>query len=90
LHILRDTIFSELKLIRVYMKPVGEQADFEEPLILKQGDTVEFACKKLHRAFKDKFRYATVSGPSAKHDIQKVGLEHMLKDEDILTIVVTR
>jgi len=87
---LRKLIFSELKFIRVYMKPVGKQADFKEPLILKKGDTVETVCKKLHREFKDKFRYATVSGPSAKHDIQKVGLDHNLKDEDILTIVITR
>jgi hypothetical protein len=87
---LKDKIFSELRFIRIYMKPVGEQADFNEPLILKQGDTVEDACKKLHRDFKEKFRYASVSGPSAKHDIQKVGLDHVLKDGDILTIVIFR
>ena len=46
--------------------------------------------KTLHRTFKDKFRYANVSGPSAKHNIQKVGFEHILKDGDILTIVVTK
>lgn len=87
---LKDKIFSELRFIRIYMKPVGEQADFNEPLILKQGDTVEDACKKLHRDLKEKFRYASVSGPSAKHDIQKVGLDHVLKDGDILTIVIFR
>ena len=87
---LKDKIFSELRFIRIYMKPVGEQADFNEPLILKQDDTVEDACKKLHRDFKEKFRYASVSGPSAKHDVQKVGLDHVLKDGDVLTIVISR
>ena len=87
---LRKKIFSELKFIRVYMKPVGKKADMDEPLILKEGSTVEDACRKLHRDFKEKFRYAHVSGPSAKHDIQKVGLDHVLKDKDLLTIVVTR
>lgn len=87
---LRRLIFDELKLIRVFMKPVGKKVDMDEPLILKQGSTVEDACRKLHRNFKDKFRYANVSGPSAKHDIQKVGLDHELKDGDILTIVVSR
>jgi len=87
---LQDMIFSELRFIRVYMKPVGKQTDFNEPLILKQGNFVEDACRKLHRDFKDKFRYASVSGPSAKHDVQKVGLDHVLKDGDILTIVTTR
>ena len=87
---LQDMIFSELRFIRIYMKPTGKMTDFNEPLILKQRNTVEDACKKLHRDFKDKFRYASVSGPSAKHDVQKVGLDHVLKDEDILTIVIAR
>jgi len=87
---LKEMIFSELNFIRVYMKPVGKQVDFNEPLILKKGSTIEHACTKLHRDFKRKFRYASVSGPSAKHDIQKVGLEHVLEDEDVLTIIISR
>ncbi|UCD14359.1 MAG: GTP-binding protein [Thermoplasmatales archaeon] len=90
LKLLRENIFSHLKLIRVYMKPVGKQTDYDEPLILRKGDRVENACKKLHRDFMRNFRYASVSGPSAKHDVQKVGLKHKLKDEDILTIVIWR
>jgi small GTP-binding protein len=87
---LRKLIFEELKLMRIFMKPVGKKVDKHDPLILKDGNTVEDACRKIHRTFKDKFRYANVSGPSAKHDIQKVGLEHVLKDGDILTIVVSK
>lgn len=86
---LQDMVFSELNFIRVYMKPVGKKADFNEPLIIRAGSSVEDVCKKLHRDFKNKFRYATVSGPSAKHTIQKVGLDHKLKDQDILTIVIS-
>jgi ribosome-interacting GTPase 1 len=87
---LKEMIFSELKFIRIYMKPVGQQADMDEPLILKQGSTIEDVCQKLHREFKNKFRYANISGPSAKHDVQKVGLEHILQDGDILTMVVSK
>ena len=87
---LREYIFSELRLIRVYMKPVGRPVDFNEPLILHEDDRVEDACRRLHREFKDRFRYANVSGPSAKHDIQKVGLDHVLHDGDVLTIVISR
>jgi len=87
---LKDMVFSELNFIRVYMKPVGKKVDYDEPLILKNGETVEDACRKLHRDFKTKFRYASVSGPSAKHDVQKVGLDHVLHDQDILTIVISR
>ena len=87
---LREEIFSQLKLIRIYMKPVGKQIDYDEPLILRESDKVEDVCRKLHRDFQRKFRYASVSGPSAKHSIQKVGLDHKLKDEDVLTIVIWR
>jgi small GTP-binding protein len=87
---LREIIFSKLRFIRVYMKPVGKKVDMDEPLILRNGDTVETVCRKLHREFKDKFRYANVSGPSAKHDVQKVGLDHALHDGDILTIVISK
>ena len=87
---LQEVIFSELKFIRVFMKPVGKKADMNEPLILKKGNTVEDACRRLHRDFKEKFRYATVSGPSAKHTVQKVGLDHVLHDGDILTIVISK
>ncbi len=84
---LRELIFTELKFIRVYMKPVGKQIDYNEPLILKEGNTVGDACRKLHRDFQRKFRYAAVTGPSAKHTVQKVGLDHHLQDGDVLTIV---
>jgi uncharacterized protein len=87
---LKEAIFNKLELIRVYLKPVGKKTDYDEPLILSKHAKVEDACRKLHRDFKRKFRYATVSGPSAKHDIQKVGLDHSLKDQDILTVVIWR
>ena len=83
-----ENIFSCLKFIRIFMKPVGKKIDFNQPLILREGNTVEDACKKIHRDFRRKFRYATISGPSAKHDSQKVGLKHELKDQDILTLVI--
>jgi small GTP-binding protein len=85
---LREWLFRYLKLKRVYMKPVGKEPDFDEPLILREGGTVEDACKKLHRDFKRKFRYALIWGTSAKHPGQNVGFDHVLHDEDILTIVL--
>ena len=72
------------------MKPVGKQPDFNEPLILKKGQTVEDACIKLHKDFKRKFRYAQIWGKSVKYPGQKVGLDHKLNDKDILTITINR
>jgi small GTP-binding protein len=87
---LREQIFLHLRLIRIFMKPVGKKPDYAQPMILKEGQTVADACRHIHRDFYRNFRYASVWGPSSKHAGQKVGLEHVLKDQDILTIVVTK
>ena len=87
---LKDFIYNNLGFMRVYLKPQGQEADMEEPLIVKDDSTVENICVKLHRDFVRKFRFARVRGPSAKFDDQRVGLDHQLKDGDVLTIVVKR
>ena len=87
---LKEQIFLHLRLIRIYLKPVGKKPDYTQPMILKEGQTVADACRQIHRDFHRNFRYASVWGPSAKHSGQKVGPEHVLKDEDILTIIVTK
>ena len=84
---LREEIYDRLGLIRVYMDKPGRGVDYDEPLMLFEGDTVEDACNKLGGEFEDRFRFARVSGPSAKHEEQQVGLDHELADEDVLRIV---
>jgi len=87
---LREQIFAHLKLIRIYLKPVGKKPDYRQPMILREKQTVADACRHIHRDLIRTFRYATVWGPSAKHAGQKVGLDHVLKDQDVLTIVVVK
>ena len=87
---LKDFIYDNLGFMRIFLKPQGGEADLEEPLIVKDTSTVETICSKLHRDFVRKFRYAKVKGPSAEFDWQRVGLDHLLKDGDLLTIVVKR
>lgn len=84
---LKDAIYDELGFIRIFLKPTGDKADLEEPLIIREPATVEDVCNKLHREFVEKFRYAKVWGDSVKHDAQRVGLPHKLVDGDILSIV---
>ena len=69
---------------------LGQEADLVEPLIIKDTSTVRDVCVKLHRDFVRKFRYARVKGPSGKFDWQRVGLDHLLKDGDILSIILRR
>ncbi|MFC6797802.1 MULTISPECIES: GTP-binding protein [unclassified Haladaptatus] len=87
---LKEEIWERLGLIRVYMDKPGRGTDFEEPLIIQRGDTIEDACKKLGANLLDRFRFARVTGPSAKHDEQQVGLDHKLEDEDILRIIARK
>ncbi len=87
---LRDRIWDGLGLIRVYMDKPGRGVDYEEPLILDDRATVDDACKKIGGPFEQRFKFARVSGPSAKHDEQQVGTGHELADEDVLRIVARR
>ena len=87
---LKDFIYENLGFMRVFLKPQGQEADMIEPMIVKDDSTVEMICNRLHRDFVRKFRFSRVKGPSAKFDWQRVGLDHQLKDGDVLTIIVRR
>ncbi|MEA3254995.1 MAG: GTP-binding protein [Candidatus Altiarchaeota archaeon] len=87
---LRKEIFRKLRLIRIYTKRQGQKIYSSKPLIMGEGSTVRDVCGKLHREIREKFRYAILSGKSAKFDSQVVGLNHVLEDKDVLSIVTER
>ena len=87
---LTERIWDDLGLIRIYMDKPGRGVDYDEPLILTEGDTVGDACEKIGGRFDDRFRFARVSGESAAHEDQQVGRDHELADEDVLRLVVDR
>ncbi len=87
---LKDKIYDRLKFIRIYMRPKGGETDFKEPLITRRDSTVGDICDKLHRRMRKEFRYAMVWGKSVKFGGQRVGIEHVLQDEDVLTIIKSR
>lgn len=82
-----DRAWKELNLVRVYTKRKGVQPDFSEALIVRNNATVEDVCDRVHRTLKDHFKYALVWGKSAVHVPQRVGLAHVVKDEDVISIV---
>lgn len=90
LNSLKGEIFQKLHLMRIFMEPQGKEADYKKPLIMKESCTVAQVCDKLHREFRKKFRYAIVTGNSAKFPEQRIGLEHVLQDEDVLTLILER
>jgi ribosome-interacting GTPase 1 len=82
-----ERIWKELRLMRLYTKRKGEVPDFSEALIVRQDSTIEDVCDQIHRTLKETFKYAMVWGASARHIPQRVGLSHMVADEDVVSIV---
>lgn len=83
-----EVMWRKLNLVRIYTKKRGEGPSLEEPLIMRQGSTIADICLGIHRDMKGKFKYALVWGTSAKHSPQRVGLSHVVEDEDVVEIHV--
>lgn len=82
---LKQKIFDDLQLIRVYTKEPGKHAT-KQPIILKTGSTIKDMATKVHKDFIKKFKFAKIWGKSAKFPGQSVGIEHPLKDKDIVEL----
>jgi ribosome-interacting GTPase 1 len=87
---LTERIWEELDLVRVYMDKPGRGVDRDEPLVVERGATVDDALDKLGGDMDDRFRFARVTGPSAKHDGQQVGRDHRLEDEDVMRLALRK
>jgi ribosome-interacting GTPase 1 len=70
-----------------YLYRKGVDPDFSEALIVRSNSSIEDVCDQVHRTLKETFKYALVWGASARHVPQRVGLGHMVADEDVVSIV---
>jgi len=82
-----DVIWEYLALIRVYTKKPGLPPDFDDSLILRKGVTVKHVCHSIHRTLVDAFKYALVWGQSTKYSPQRVGVQHVMEDEDVIQVI---
>lgn len=81
-------IWTYLDMVRVYTKPRGQIPDYDAPVVLpRENRTVETFCDRIHKTLLEQFKHAWVWGSSAKHNPQRVGLDHVLEDEDVVQIV---
>ncbi|KAK1825201.1 Ribosome-interacting GTPase 2 [Friedmanniomyces endolithicus] len=85
-----DKCWEGLRLMRIYTKRKGIEPDFSEALIVRQNSTIEDVCDSIHRTLKESFKYALVWGASSRHMPQRVGLSHVVADEDVVSIVGTK
>ena len=84
---LKQIVFEQLDVIRVYAKPPGEPADLERPFVLKKGSTVAELAQKIHRDFYEKLKSARVWGSTA-FEGQMVQRDYLLQDGDIVELKV--
>lgn len=84
---LKELIFSELKLVRIFLKEKSGHVDTEQPLILRDGSTVRDVCRRISRQMIASFRYANVISETSKVQSRRVGIDHALSDGDVINIV---
>ncbi len=84
---LKKVVFDGLGLVRVYLKPRDGEPDFENPMVVGGGATVMDIVRKINSKLLKDARFAYITGPSAKFQNQRMGLEHQVKDGDIVTVV---
>lgn len=81
--LLKELIFKNLEIIRVYTKEPGKPPDLKDPLILPSGSRVIEAGERLHKDFAKNLKYARIWG-SARFEGQRVPRDYVLKDKDIV------
>ncbi|MBL7159036.1 50S ribosome-binding GTPase [Candidatus Microgenomates bacterium] len=84
---LKQIIWEELGLIRVYLKPKDGEPDFENPLILKKGITILEAARKISQEMAENLEGGQIFDSRAKYDGQKVGVKYKLFDKSIITFL---
>jgi hypothetical protein len=89
---LKYGIYKKLNLIKVFPTRSNKEKDTndlakKEPMILRRGATIAGVCEKIHRDLKKNFKHALVWGKSVRFGGQRVGLGHIVADNDVITII---
>jgi len=82
---LKQAVFEQLEVIRVYSKAPGRPPDLDVPFVLKRGSTVEDFAAKVHQDFVENLKAARVWGSTA-FDGQMVPRDYVLHDGDIVEL----
>jgi ribosome-interacting GTPase 1 len=85
LEALREVLFRELKLIRVYPKEPGKKPDFLRPFVLPEGATIHDLAVHVHKEIAERLKFARIWG-HAKFDGQQVDRHHVLADKDVVEL----
>ena len=80
---LKERIFKSMNSIRVYTKEPGKPVS-KDPIVLPQDSSVKDVAESILKGFSQKVKESRVTGPSSKFPNQRVGLDHKLRDKDIV------
>ncbi len=78
-------MFLSLGVVRGYTKKPGKEAEFEDPVYLKRGQTVLDFAKDIHKDFAKNLKFARIWGKGV-HDGQTVSRDHQVNDGDIIEL----
>ncbi len=82
---LRGEIFDALDIIRVYTKKPGEDADMQQPYVIRQGSTLMDFAKTVHKDFEENLKFARVWGHT-KFDGMMVNRDYIVQDKDVVEL----
>lgn len=80
---LKKRIFKTFPIIRIYLKEPKKEPG-KIPMILRENATVAEVADKILKGMSKKIKKTHIWGPSSKFLGQLVGLEHRLKDKDVV------
>lgn len=80
---LKEKLFNLFGKLRVYTKEPGKEKS-KNPIIFEPGATTRDVAEKILKGFSEKVKETRIWGPSSKFPGQIVGLNHKLKDLDVV------
>ncbi len=80
---LKEKVFQTFEKIRVFTKEPGKEKS-PRPIILNPRATLKNVAEKILKGFSKNIRQTKIWGPSSKFPGQIVGLNHELKDLDVV------
>ncbi len=80
---LKEKIFQSFDKIRIFTKEPGKEKS-QKPIIMKPNSTIFDVAEKILKGFSKNVIETKIWGPSSKFAGQKVGLNHKLKDMDVV------
>lgn len=85
LNVLKQAVYDELGIMRIYSKPPGREPDYSSPFVMEKGGTVEDFARKIHLDFYENLKAARVWGQGV-YDGQTVGRDHILHEGDVVEL----